>query len=72
LFIPASRFVEIKLGGETLIGKGVASLVKLAATIDVQKMQVPSFLMVVTATGDCAYRRAEDGVIVCPLACLKD
>jgi len=64
--------VEIKLGGETLIDKGAASLVKLAATIDVEKMHAPSFLMVVTATGDCAYRRAEDGVIVCPLACLKD
>jgi len=64
--------VEIKLGGETLIDKGAATLVKLAATIDVEKMHAPSFLMVVTATGDCAYRRAEDGVIVCPLACLKD
>jgi len=64
--------VEIKLGGETLIDKGAASLVKLASTIDVEKMHAPSFLMVVTATGDCAYRRAEDGVIVCPLACLKD
>ena len=64
--------VEIKLGGETLIGKGAASLVKLANTIDVEKVGAPSFLMVVTATGDAAYKRTEDGVIVCPLACLRD
>ena len=28
------------------------------------------FLMVLTATGDFAYRR-DDGVVVCPLGCLK-
>jgi len=63
--------VEIKLGGETLVEKGAASLLKLANVIDCEKMKQPSFLMVVTATGDCAYRRAKDGVIVCPLGCLK-
>jgi len=26
---------------------------------------------VLTAVGDCAYRRPEDGVIVCPLAALR-
>jgi len=63
--------VEVKLGGETLIEKGVASLLKLANVIDYEKAKHPSFLMVVTATGDYAYRRATDGVIVCPLGCLK-
>lgn len=34
-------------------------------------MKSPSFLMVLTAKGDYAYRR-EDGVIVVPIWCLKD
>lgn len=62
--------VEIKLGGKELIEKGVATLKKLAARIDTVKMSSPSFLMVLTATGDFAYRR-DDGVVVCPLGCLK-
>ena len=43
---------------------------QLAARIDTVKMSPPSFLMVLTATGDFAYRR-EDGVVVCPIGCLK-
>ena len=62
--------VEIKLGGKELIEKGAATLKKLAARIDTVKMSSPSFLMVLTATGDFAYRR-DDGVVVCPLGCLK-
>ena len=62
--------VEIKLGGKELIEKGVATLKKLTARIDTVKMSSPSFLMVLTATGDFAYRR-EDGVVVCPIGCLK-
>jgi len=27
--------------------------------------------MVLTATGDFAYRRIEDGIIVCPISALK-
>ena len=34
-------------------------------------MKAPSFLMVLTATGKFAYRRA-DGVYVVPIGCLKD
>ena len=30
----------------------------------------PSFKMILTAVGDFAYTR-EDGIIVCPLGCLK-
>lgn len=63
--------IEIKLGGDKLISEGVATLKKLAQKIDTTKMKQPSFLMVLTATGDYAYRR-EDGVIVVPIGCLKD
>ncbi|MDO5317847.1 MAG: ATP-binding protein [bacterium] len=63
--------VEIKLGGQPLIDKGATTLVKLAGKIDTGKMPRPSFLMVLTAVGDCAYRRPDDNVFVCPIGCLK-
>lgn len=63
--------VELKLGGKELIDKGAASLRKLASIIDTGKMRKPSFLAVVTAVGDFAYRREEDGVCVIPISCLK-
>lgn len=63
--------IEVKLGGETLIDAGVATLRKLAEKIDTAKMRRPSFLMVLVATGGYAYSRKEDGVIVCPISALK-
>ena len=62
--------VEIKLGGETLIDSGAETLKKLSGRLDTSKMREPSFLMVLTAVGDFAYRR-KDGVIVCPISALK-
>ncbi|MDE6826905.1 MAG: DUF4143 domain-containing protein, partial [Paramuribaculum sp.] len=59
--------VEIKLGGENLIDQGASTLLELAGKIDIDRMKAPSFLMVLTATGDFAYRR-EDGVLVVPIA----
>lgn len=63
--------VEIKLGGDKLIGEGVKTLTTLAAKIDTTRMKKPSFLMVLTASGTYAYRR-DDGVLVVPIGCLKD
>ena len=63
--------IEIKLGGEKLIEEGAASLKALSAKIDTDKMYAPSFLMVLTGTGDYAYRR-HDGVFVVPIGCLKN
>lgn len=63
--------VEIKLGGERLIEEGAKTLKALAGKIDTERMREPSFMMVLTATGNYAYRR-EDGVIVVPICCLKD
>ncbi|MCM1519814.1 MAG: DUF4143 domain-containing protein [Lachnoclostridium sp.] len=63
--------VEIKLGGEKLIEEGAATLKELANKIDTTKMKVPSFLMVLTAAGNYAFRR-EDGVLVVPIGSLKD
>ncbi len=63
--------IEIKLGGQTLINEGAATLMALSSQIDISKMKEPAFKMVLTATGDYAYRRAEDGVYVVPIGCLK-
>lgn len=67
----AYALVEIKLGGDNLINEGIAALQKLSALIGAKKMNPPAFKMVLTATGDLAYRRKEDGIIVCPLSALK-
>ena len=63
--------VEIKLGGDKLIEEGAESLKSMEAKIDIDKMKSPSFLMVLTGTGDYAYRR-KDGVYVVPIGCLKN
>ena len=60
--------IEIKLGGDKLIEEGAKSLKAMAAKIDIEKMNVPSFLMVLTGTGDYAYQRP-DGVCVVPIGC---
>lgn len=63
--------VEIKLGGDDLIGEGAEALLKLAGKIDTGRMKAPSFMMVLVGVGTYAYRR-EDGVYVVPVGCLKD
>ena len=61
--------IEIKLGGDRLIEEGAKNLKSMEAKIDTDKMNTPSFLMVLTGTGDYAYRR-QDGVYVVPIGCL--
>ena len=63
--------IEIKLGGDKLIEEGAKSLKAMEAKIDTDKMNAPSFLMVLTGIGDYAYRR-HDGVYVVPIGCLKN
>lgn len=62
--------IEVKLGGDKLINEGAENLIKMKNKIDTDKMNNPSFLMVLTATGKYAYQR-EDGVYVVPIGCLK-
>lgn len=64
--------IEIKLGGESLINDGVRTLNALAGQIDTTSMKAPSFKMVLTATGEYAYRRPDDGVYIIPIGCLRD
>lgn len=61
---------EIKLGGDRLIEEGSKTLHKLHKKIDTDKMKEPSFLMIVVANGDFAYKRP-DGVWVVPIGSLK-
>ena len=68
--LPDGRWapIEVKLG-ESEVDEAAANLQKLEERIDLDKTGKPEFKMVVTGT-PFAYRR-EDGVIVCPIGCLK-
>jgi len=61
--------VEVKLG-EGEIVEAAAHLRKLQTLVDPVRTGPPAFAMVLTGT-PFAYRR-DDGIVVCPLACLKD
>ena len=63
--------IEIKLGGQPLINDGAATLNALAARIYTSRVKAPAFKMILTATGEYAYRRPEDGIYVVPVGCLK-
>ncbi|QQA02140.1 hypothetical protein [Treponema peruense] len=54
-----------------LISEGIKTLKSLSQKIGTTKMKEPSFLMVLTAVGDYAYKR-EDGILVVPICCLKN
>lgn len=62
--------IETKLGSEKDIDDGVKALKTLSRKIDTDAMRSPSFLMVLTASGDFAFRR-DDGILVVPIGCLK-
>jgi hypothetical protein len=63
--------IEIKLGGDNLINDGIETLTKLKNKIDVDIMKNPSFMLILTATGNYPYKR-EDGIYVVPITCLRD
>lgn len=63
--------IEMKLGGDALIAKGVETLQELSAKIDTARMKDPSFKMVLTAHGDFIYPYKDTDVLICPIGCLK-
>ncbi len=63
--------IEIKLGGDKLIEEGVKSLKAMERKIDTDKMNPPSFLMVLTGIGDYAYKR-KDGILIVPIGTLRN
>lgn len=66
-----SGLIEVKLGGEKLIEEGAATLNALSGIIDTSRQAPVAFKMIVTATGNVAYRRPNDGIVVCPLSALR-
>lgn len=60
--------IEVKMGASGF-DQAAGNLRKLANRINTNKMQEPSFLMILSAT-EYAYKR-QDGVYVVPLGCLK-
>lgn len=72
IVLPDGRYglIEIKLGGQSLIDAGAAGLTRFARKLDTGRMPHPSFLAVVVATGDFAYQRPDDGVMVVPITAL--
>ncbi|WEV72562.1 DUF4143 domain-containing protein [Bifidobacterium sp. ESL0790] len=64
--------IEVKLGGDMLVEEGAKSLIRLSEKIDTKKMRnEPSFLMVLTGTGNLSYQR-KDGVMVVPVTTLRE
>ena len=61
--------IEVKLG-EHQADEAAANLIKLKNKVDPSRIREPSFLMVLTG-GKFAYQR-NDGVMVVPVACLRD
>ena len=60
---------EIKLG-EDKVDEAAKNLLRMRDKIDTDKMEMPSFLMVITSSG-YAYER-KDGVLVVPIGCLRN
>ena len=63
--------LEVKTGGKRLVEEGAKTLANLSKLIASKNLRAPAFRMIVTAVGDYAYERKEDGVIVCPLSALR-
>ena len=61
--------IEVKMGSKE-IEKAAVNLLRMNEKVDFDKMNRPTFLMVLTAT-PAAYKRS-DGVLVVPIGCLKD
>jgi predicted AAA+ superfamily ATPase len=61
--------VEVKMGSKEIEAAAV-NLLTLREKIHLDKMQEPSFLMVLTA-GELGYRR-DDGVLIVPVGCLRE
>ena len=61
--------IQVKMGSH-LFDEAAEKLKKFAEKIDTSKMEIPSFLAIISAT-DYAYQR-EDGVYVVPIGMMKD
>lgn len=60
----------LQCASSILIEKGSKSLKALADKIHATKMPQPGFKVVLTADGNLVYRN-DDGILVCPIGCLR-
>ena len=67
----AKSDLEIEDICELICRGGWPGALGLSGKLDTTRMPPPSFRMVLVAIGDFAYRRNEDGIIVCPIGCLR-
>lgn len=69
--LPDGRWgaVEIKMG-QRQVEEAANNLLKLKKKVDIEVMQPPAFLMVLTGNGYAL--KLENGVLVVPISCLKD
>ena len=65
VFIPAFASNHI-IQSENVIAMHI-----IPRLLDGKKLRKPVFRMILTAVGDYAYARKEDGIIVCPISALK-
>lgn len=63
--------VEIKLGGDKAINEATETLNKFEKNIDTSRMKKPKFKMIIVGTGNIAYKR-KDNILIVPIGCLKD
>lgn len=71
IHLPNGKYglIEVKLGSQELIDKAIKNLTLLKNALKREKRTLPSFLMVVTATGTA---RIEQGVYIVPINLLKE
>lgn len=73
IVLPNGKYglVQVKLGQTNdTVDYSAKTLLELRDKIDTNKMSEPSFMMLITGTGQVAYQRSEDGVYVVPIGCL--
>ncbi|WP_211247138.1 ATP-binding protein [[Mycoplasma] testudinis] len=61
--------IKIKIGDPDEIDQAAKNMKKLVNNLNTEKMQNPSFMMVLVGIGSYAYRQ-EDNVLVVPISCL--
>ena len=73
IVLPNGKYglVQVKLGQTNdTIDHAAKTLLELSEKIDTEKMQEPSFKLLITGTGQVAYQRSEDGLYIVPIGCL--
>ena len=63
--------IEIKIGSEENIQKGINSLISFDNKLQKNSLKLPKFKMVITSHGSC-YKDSESGIYIVPITMLKN